>query len=126
MPAGSVSRLGHAPGGETFEHRFESGHPLALEGLLAAELVETPAHIVGECVESAGELTPQFEDGAAKPGEERRHQRHREPAREGVRRGIEVAPDHPPAHSPSRAAANPARIRPRPVAATSEAPTSFC
>ena len=36
------------------------------------------------------------------------------------------APDHPPAHSPSRAAANPARIRPRQVAATSEAPTSLC
>ena len=52
--------VGHAPGGETFEHTLEPGHPLALEGLLAAELVETPAHIVGEGVGSAGELTPQF------------------------------------------------------------------
>ena len=54
-----------------------------LEGLLAADLVEAPAHVLGEGVEAAAE----FAVGAAEPDEERREQRQREPARAGVHHG---------------------------------------
>ena len=126
MPAGASVVVGHTPGGETFEHTLEPGRPLALEGLLAAELVETPAHLVGEGVESAGELTPQ---STTAPRSQAKSAATSATVSQRARASAAASrspPDHPPAHRPSRAAANPARIRPRQVAATSEAPTSFC